>query len=49
MTMKTTDDPRPQSDKFRDLARELEADEDAERFEATVRKIAPKPVEPKAE
>jgi hypothetical protein len=35
-------DDRPQLDKFRDLARELEADEDAERFEETVRKIAPK-------
>jgi hypothetical protein len=31
-----------QIDKFRDLARELEADEDEERFEETVRKIAPK-------
>ena len=31
-----------QADKFRDLARELEADEDEARFEETVRKIAPK-------
>lgn len=31
-----------QIDKFRDLARELEADEDEERFEEAVRKIAPK-------
>ncbi|MDP3853124.1 hypothetical protein [Phenylobacterium sp.] len=33
---------KPQPDKFRDLARELEADEDEGRFEETVRKIAPK-------
>jgi hypothetical protein len=40
-------DPKPQIDKFRDLARELEADEDEERFEETVRQIAPKtPPEP---
>lgn len=31
-----------QVDKFRSLARELEADEDADHFEETVRKIAPK-------
>lgn len=31
-----------QVDKFRDLARELEADEDEARFEETVRQIAPK-------
>ena len=39
------DDPRPQADKFADLARELEADEDEAAFEATVKKIvqAPKP------
>lgn len=36
------DDPRPQIDKFRDLARELESDEDEARFEETVRQIAPK-------
>ena len=34
--------PKPQPDKFRDLARELEADEDPAHFEETVRKIAPK-------
>ena len=38
------EDPKPQLDKFRDLARELEADEDADRFEETVRKIAPSPL-----
>jgi hypothetical protein len=45
-------DDKPQLDKFKDLARELEADEDAKHFEKTVRKIAkaPKPKdEPKAE
>ncbi len=40
-----------QADKFRDLARELEVDEDEARFEETVRKIAPKdgPTQPKRE
>lgn len=33
---------KPQLDKFKDLARDLEADEDEARFEETVRKIAPK-------
>lgn len=36
------DEPKPQLDKFKDLARELEADEDEERFEERVRRIAPK-------
>jgi hypothetical protein len=40
-------DPRSQADKFRDLARELEVDEDEQRFEETVKRIAPKPAEPK--
>lgn len=34
---------KPQSDKFRDLARELEADEDEAHFEDAVRKIAGAP------
>ena len=35
--------PHPdQIDKFRDLARELESDDDPAHFEETVRKIAPK-------
>lgn len=34
------EEPKPQVDKFRDLARELEADEDEARFEETVRKVA---------
>lgn len=37
-----TDDPKSQLDKFKDLARELEADEDEARFEDAVRKIASK-------
>jgi hypothetical protein len=37
-----SEDPRPQRQKFEDLARELKADEDEGRFEETVRKIAPK-------
>lgn len=38
---------KPQIDKFRDLARELEADEDEAAFEEKVRKVATTP--PKAE
>lgn len=33
-------DDRPQADKFKDLARELECDEDEAAFEETVRKVA---------
>lgn len=40
--LSTEPEPKPQLDKFRDLARELEADEDPAHFEETVRKIAPK-------
>lgn len=41
---KPSDSDTPsQVDKFRDLALELEADEDPAHFEETVRKIAPKP------
>jgi len=36
-------DPKPQSDKFKDLAQELECDEDEAAFEETVRKVATKP------
>lgn len=39
--------PKPQIDKFRDLARELEADEDPEAFKAKLRKVASAPREPK--
>lgn len=42
-------DEKSQPDKFRDLARELEADEDEARFEEAVRKIAKtRPVSPSA-
>ena len=42
------DDKQAQPDKFRDLARELECDEDEAAFEEKVRKVAtaPKPDEP---
>ncbi len=47
------DDPKPQADKFADLARELECDEDEARFEETVKKVAnvsaPKERQPKPE
>jgi len=36
-----------QIDKFRQLARELEADEDEERFEEQVKRVAKKPPPPK--
>jgi hypothetical protein len=35
-----TDAPKPQPDKFRDLARQLECNEDEATFEDQVRKIA---------
>lgn len=38
-----------QIDKFRDLARELEADEDEVRFEETVKKVAKAPKPEKAD
>ncbi|MDO8380354.1 hypothetical protein [Phenylobacterium sp.] len=46
-----TDAPeKSQSDKFRDLARQLEADEDPTHFEETLKKIATKvPSAPEAE
>lgn len=42
------DTPKPQADKFRDLACELECDEDEARFEETVKRVAkaPKPDQP---
>lgn len=33
-------DARAQLDKFKDLARQLEADEDEERFEETVKRVS---------
>ena len=41
-----SEDPRPQADKFRDLARELECDEDEDAFKAAVRKVGTAPREP---
>jgi hypothetical protein len=38
-----TDAPKPQVDKFRDLARQIGADEDEEAFKAKLRKIAKSP------
>ena len=43
-----TDAPKPQADKFRDLARELECDEDEARFEEAVKKVV-RPPEPEPE
>ena len=38
-----TDTPDPQPDKFRDMARELECDEDQAAFEDRVRKLSTAP------
>lgn len=42
---------KPQPDKFRDLARQLEADEDPAHFEETLKKVVHKPASepPKAD
>lgn len=40
---------RSQSDKFRDLARELGADEDEEAFAEALRRIAINPPQPKSD
>jgi len=42
-------DPKPQADKFRDMARQLDADEDEARFEEAARKVAMAPLPPKPE
>ena len=39
-------DSKPQPEKFRDLARELECDEDEARFEEVVKRIAVTPPAP---
>jgi hypothetical protein len=44
----TDPDPKPQLDKFKDLARELECDDDEEAFKAAVRKIGTAPRTPPA-
>lgn len=38
-----TDDPKPQADKFRELARDLKRDEDEAAFEDKVRKVETTP------
>lgn len=40
---------KPQPDKFRDFARQLECDEDEEKFEDQVRRVAKAPRAPKNE
>lgn len=40
--------PKPQLDKFKELARELEADEDEAKFEETVKKVATNSPAPRA-
>ena len=42
------DDPKPQLDKFKDLARELECDEDEDAFDERLKKLAKAPP-PKAD
>ncbi|MFL5297369.1 MAG: hypothetical protein ACJ798_13390 [Phenylobacterium sp.] len=41
-----SDPPKPQLDKFKELARELECDDDEEAFKAKLRQIAKAPREP---
>ena len=43
------DPPKPQPDKFRDLARKLECDEDEAKFEETVKLVAKTPKPEKGE
>jgi hypothetical protein len=38
-----SDDPKTQADKFRDLARELECDEDEDAFDERLKKLATAP------
>ena len=40
-------DPRTQAEKFADLAREIECDEDEKAFEERLKKLATAPHEPK--
>jgi hypothetical protein len=42
-----TDKPKPQIDKFRDAARELETDDDEVRFDERLKRLATSPREPK--
>ncbi len=41
-----TKQAKPQADKFKELARELECDEDEDAFKAAVRKVGTAPREP---
>ena len=41
-----TDQPKPQSDKFKDAAREHEADEDEKHWEERLKKVAKHMAEP---
>lgn len=45
----SADDPKPQPDKFRDLARELGCDEDEAAFEDKVRRVAKGPPNDRAD
>lgn len=38
-----SDDPKPQADKFHEMARDLECDEDEAAFDETVRKVTATP------
>lgn len=40
-------DPKTQSDRFKEAARELECDESEERWDATLKKVATQKSEPK--
>jgi hypothetical protein len=42
MPKQSDDDPRTQAEKFADLARELECDEDEDAFDERLRRLAPK-------
>lgn len=42
-----TDGPKAQADKFREMARKLEADESPEHFERVVQHVVSAPVPPK--
>lgn len=47
--MSTKEGSGSQADKFRDLARELECDDDEEAFDEALKKIAKAPKPPKSE
>jgi hypothetical protein len=42
------DDPRTQAEKFADLARELECDDDEAAFDERLKKLAKAPADPKS-